>query len=152
MVASWIIKLDINKMLIQIIKTNILIPMENTLSPFTAYFNTSVKKVTGENKDMMNKLREAEFKGMKIPPINTKGNLIKLIIIITSEVMSEGYEEASKPNKEPTVSINPIPATTKNICMIDIIGIEKIKVNITIKKREIKKEYKNEARNIPNKS
>ncbi len=68
---------------------------------------------------------------------------------MTSEVISEGYEEANKPSNEPVEPINPIPAIIKNTCERDVMGIESINMNIIMMSREIKNEYKREARNIP---
>ena len=49
------------------------------------------------------------FRGMKIPPINNRGNLIKFMRTIISEVMSVGFADTSSPSTEPRKPISIIP-------------------------------------------
>ena len=54
------------------------------------------------------------FKGIKIPPINNKGNFTRFIITIMSDVISVGLADIKSPNMEPRIAINEIPMKIMN--------------------------------------
>ena len=58
----------------------------------------------------MNAMLEGRlFSGMKIPPINNSGNLIKFMRTMISEVMSVGLADTNSPSTEPRRPISIIP-------------------------------------------
>jgi len=79
--------------------------------------------------------------------MNNKGNLIRFIINITSEVLSVGFAAANSPNKDPKIDIRQIP---KNIIISEINTIENIKIKIIVMIDVIINEYRVEAMIIPN--
>ena len=87
--------------------------------------------------------------GIKIPPRKSKGNLIRFIRVITFEVVSVGTAEINNANIDPNVAISPIPKiikiTDENETMLAPNIIKMNAIN-----RVIMKEYKDEARIIPN--
>jgi len=87
---------------------------------------------------------------MKIPLINSKGNLIRFTINITSEVLSVGFAAANSPNKDPKIDIRQIPKNIRNIIEIERNTIENIKIKIIVMIDVIINEYRVEAMIIPN--
>jgi hypothetical protein len=49
------------------------------------------------------------FSGIKMPPMNNKGNFTRFIRIIISEVISVGLADTKRPKTEPRSPINDIP-------------------------------------------
>ena len=90
-------------------KNNILISLERRLLWSTLLRNISVIKVRGEKKYKIAIPEGRVLSGIKTPPMNNKGNFIRFISTIISEVISVGLEETNNPNKEPRNPINAIP-------------------------------------------
>ena len=63
-----------------------------------------------------------------MPLIKSKGNLIRFIKIITSDVMSVGFAATKRANKDPKIDIKIIPKNMKNTAASDINSIERIKM------------------------
>jgi len=82
--------------------------------------------------------------------MNNKGNLIRFIISITSEVLSVGFAAANSPNKDPKIDIRKIPKSIKIIVAIELNAIENIKIKIVVMIDVIINEYRVEAITIPN--
>ena len=101
------------------------------LFPSTQNLSKSVKNVTGDRNDMNTKLRGKTWRETKIPLINSKGNLMRFTIIITSDVISVGFAAINKPNKEPKIDISPIPKNIKSIVISELKTIENINIKIT---------------------
>jgi hypothetical protein len=68
--------------------------------------------------------------GIKTPPMNNKGNFIRFIRTIISEVMSVGLEETSNPNREPRTPINEIPMKIMIYENGEAINVGKRRINI----------------------
>ena len=127
---------------------------EKKLLLSTLYLNKSVKNVIGEKKDKINKEGGELLRGIKIPLINSKGNLIRFIIIITLDVISVGFAAINSPNKDPKSDIRIIPKNNRNnakseliIAIIELIIRIKIIAIIDV----IVNEYRVEAVIIPHK-
>ena len=101
------------------------------LFPSTQNLSKSVKKVTGDRNDMITILRGIAWRETKIPLINSNGNLMRFIIIITSEVISVGFAAINKPNKEPKIDMSPIPKNIKSMVVSESITMESIIIKIT---------------------
>jgi hypothetical protein len=86
-----------------------------------------------------------------MPLINSKGNLIRFIIIITLDVISVGYAAANSPNKDPKIDIKPIPKNIKKIVAIELNTIENNRIKIMVIIDVIINVYRVEAMTIPNK-
>jgi hypothetical protein len=82
--------------------------------------------------------------------MNNKGNLIRFIINITSEVLSVGFAAANSPNKDPKIDIREIPKNIKTIVAIELNAIENITIKIIVMIEVIINEYRVEAMTIPN--
>ncbi len=87
--------------------------------------------------------------GIKIPPRKSKGNLIRFISVITFEVVSVGTAEINNANIDPNVAISPIPKIIKTTVEKEVMLAPKI-IKISAINNVIIKEYKDEARIIPN--
>ena len=109
----------------------------------------SVKYVKGEKRDKTNKLKGAKLSGIKMPLMNTKGNLRRLLITMISEVISVGIAERSNPNNDPRLVIKKIPTMRMNTWNTEEKEIESIKIKDVVIIRVITEEYKNEATTIP---
>ena len=120
------------------------------LLPSTQNLERSARKVIGEKKDKNNRFKGKIWRGIKIPLINSKGNLIRFIINIISEVLSEGYAAANSPNEDPKIDIRQIPKNIKKIVVSEINTIENIKIKIIVMIDVIINEYRVEAMIIPN--
>jgi len=120
------------------------------LLPSTQNLERSARKVIGEKKDKNNRFEGKFWRGTKIPLMNNKGNLIRFIINITSEVLSVGFAAANSPNKDPKIDIRQIPKNIKNIVAIELNAIENIKIKIIVMIDVIINEYRVEAMTIPN--
>ena len=124
---------------------------EKKLFPSTQNLSKSVKNVKGEINDK-NIMDDGIFsRGIKIPPRNSKGNLIRFIRVITFEVVSVGTADINNANIDPKVAISPIPKIIKtadeNEAMLAPNKIKIIAIN-----NVIIKEYKVEARIIPSRT
>ncbi|GAG96815.1 unnamed protein product [marine sediment metagenome] len=102
------------------------------LFPSTQNLNKSVRNVMGDRKDMNTKLNGIVWRGTKIPLINSKGNLMRFMIIITSEVISVGLAATNKPNNEPKIDMSPIPKNIKNIVISELKPTENISTKIIV--------------------
>lgn len=120
------------------------------LLPSTQNLDKSVRKVIGEKKDKNNNWGGKLWRGIKIPLINSNGNLIRFIVNITSEVLSVGFAAANSPNKDPKIDIRMIPKNIKNIPKIVLNPIENNKIKIIVMIDVIVNEYRVEAIVIPN--
>ena len=119
--------------------------------PSTQNFNKSVKNVIGDINDITTKEGANVLRGMKIPLINSKGNLIRFTIIITSEVISVGLADTNNPNKDPKIDIRPIPKNIEKINESELNVIENKRIKIIDIINVIINEYRVEANIIPNK-
>ena len=90
------------------------ISLETTLLWLTALLKSSVKNVSGDIKYTKATEGGISFNGIKIPPINKRGNLIKFIKTIISDVWSVGLADNKSPIREPRIPINKIPKNVKN--------------------------------------
>jgi hypothetical protein len=108
-----------------------------------------VKNVKGEKRDRINKLKGAKLSGIKIPLMKTRGNLIRLLTTMISDVISLGIPERSSPSNDPKRVINTIPMIRIIICRIEGKEIERRSAKDVVMIRVMTKEYKNEAINIP---
>ena len=86
-----------------------------------------------------------------MPLINSKGNLIRFIIIITLEVISVGYAATNTPNRDPKIDIKQIPKNIKRIVAIESNTIENNRIKIMVIIDVIINVYRVEAMTIPNK-
>jgi len=120
------------------------------LLPSTQNLERSARKVIGEKKDKNNRFDGKFWRGIKIPLINNKGNLIRFIINITSEVLSVGFAADNSPNKDPKIDIRPIPKNIKMIVAIELNAIENNRIKIMVITDVIINEYRVEAITIPN--
>jgi len=84
-----------------------------------------------------------------MPLINSKGNLIRFIVNITSEVLSVGFAAANSPNKDPKIDMSTIPKNIKTSSKSELNTIENIKIKITVMIDVIINEYRAEAMIIP---
>ena len=89
--------------------------------------------------------------GTKIPPRNSKGNLIRFIRVITFEVESVGTAELNNANIDPKIAISPIPKPIKTTDENEVMPAPNI-IKIIAINNVIIKEYKDEARIIPSKT
>ncbi len=89
------------------------------------------------------------LRGIKIPLIKSRGNLIKFIIIITSEVISVGFAAINRQSEEPKIDIRTIPKNIKNTPKSEVNTIENSRVKITAIIDVIINEYRDEAITIP---
>ena len=100
------------------------------LFPSTQNLSKSAKNVTGDRNDMITILRGIAWRETKIPLINSKGNLMRFTIIITSEVISVGFAATNKPNKEPKIDMSPIPKNIKSMVINELKSIESISMKM----------------------
>jgi hypothetical protein len=91
----------------------------------------------GEKIEIVNKLTFSKLKGIKIPLINNKGNLIIFINNIISEVISVGLADTSKPNKDPKRDIIHKPVIKAIIWIMERIQTESKRIKTTVIIREI---------------
>jgi hypothetical protein len=83
----------------------------------------STMKVIGDKRVIIKSKVGKDSNGIKIPLINKRGNLIILVMTITSDVFSVGLEAISTPNKE---LINPIKIIAPHIRMRENIDVKTI--------------------------
>jgi len=86
---------------------------------------------------------------MKIPLINSKGNLIRFTINITSEVLSVGFAATNRPSEEPKIDIRTIPKNIKNTPKTEVNTMENSRVKIIAIIDVIINEYRDDAIIIP---
>ena len=89
------------------------------------------------------------WRGIKIPLIKSRGNLIKFMIIITSEVISVGFAATNRPSEEPKIDISTIPKNIKNTPKSEVNTMENSSVKIIAIIDVIINEYRDDAMIIP---
>jgi hypothetical protein len=88
---------------------------------------------------------------MKIPLINSKGNLTRFTRIIIFAKLSVWYPATNNPNNDPKIAINPIPTNNKNAKNTELNVIENDNIMVIVIIVVIISEYSVEANIIPNK-
>ena len=78
-----------------------------------------------------------------------RGNFIKFMIIITSDVISVGFAAINRPSEEPKIDIRTIPKNIKNIPKSEVNTMENSSVKISAIIDVIISEYRDEAITIP---
>jgi uncharacterized protein (UPF0262 family) len=86
--------------------------------------------------------------GIKIPPRNSKGNLIRFMSVMIFEVISVGTAEIKSANIDPRIAIRPIPRLIKTIDENEVI-LAPTRIKIKAINMVIMKEYKVDASIIP---
>ncbi|GAH04262.1 unnamed protein product, partial [marine sediment metagenome] len=99
----------------------------------------------------MENIIKKNLKGMKIPLINSKGNLTRFTRIIIFAKLSVWYPDTNNPNNDPKIAINPIPTNNKNAKNTELNVIENDNIMVIVIIVVIISEYSVEANIIPNK-